>query len=170
MMLLQVIAWVIWTHWVNFKLSQFRLMDTKIVWWRYFCFLIMRSTHRAKVPWHHDILVKIFLVLHIKDKLKEVLHKAIFHEVYWLEQKINADSNSNWDSHYLLLFYSTIKIMGCIELTKTFESRSPSEFPPLEVGNSNLWIIWLSVEFGILFCKWWLGTKFIEGLVFAELL
>ena len=25
-----------------------------------------------------------------------------------------------------------------VVLTKTFESRSPSEFPPFEVGNSNL--------------------------------
>lgn len=38
-------------------------------------------------------------------------------------------------------------------LTKIlFESISPSEFP-FEVGNSNLWIAWLSVEFGILLCN-----------------
>jgi hypothetical protein len=27
------------------------------------------------------------------------------------------------------------------DLTKTFESRSPSEFPPFEVGNSKRWMI-----------------------------
>lgn len=55
-------------------------------------------------------------------------------------------------------------------LTKMlFESRSPSEFP-LDVGNSNLWIIWLSVLFGNLLYTEFPWIKFIDGLVFAELL
>lgn len=54
-------------------------------------------------------------------------------------QKTNEDFGSNSNSHYLSLFCSAIKKVIEYELlTKALESRSPSEFPPLEVGNSNL--------------------------------